>query len=71
MPSHHFVQGIQIAAPGIGVWNPSFDVTPAELITGKKAAPDCFLLILLAAIKHVILHPLPGIFYLTIGFNPC
>ncbi|TPX34721.1 S-methyl-5-thioribose-1-phosphate isomerase [Synchytrium microbalum] len=25
---------IRIAAPGIGVWNPSFDVTPASLITG-------------------------------------
>jgi methylthioribose-1-phosphate isomerase len=25
---------IAIAAPGIGVWNPSFDVTPASLITG-------------------------------------
>ncbi|KAL1916886.1 uncharacterized protein VTP21DRAFT_5083 [Calcarisporiella thermophila] len=24
---------VQVAAPGIGVWNPSFDVTPAELIT--------------------------------------
>ena len=26
--------GQRIAAEGIGVWNPSFDVTPAELITG-------------------------------------
>ena len=26
--------GIQIAATGIGCWNPAFDVTPAELITG-------------------------------------
>ncbi|XP_044526321.1 methylthioribose-1-phosphate isomerase [Gracilinanus agilis] len=26
--------GTRIAAPGIGVWNPSFDVTPHELITG-------------------------------------
>ncbi|KAJ3119902.1 S-methyl-5-thioribose-1-phosphate isomerase [Nowakowskiella sp. JEL0407] len=25
---------VKIAAPGIGVWNPAFDVTPAELITG-------------------------------------
>ena len=25
---------VQTAAPGIAVWNPSFDVTPAELITG-------------------------------------
>lgn len=24
----------QVAAPGIGVWNPSFDVTPAHLISG-------------------------------------
>ncbi|XP_055975498.1 methylthioribose-1-phosphate isomerase [Sorex fumeus] len=28
------VQGIRIAAPGIGVWNPAFDVTPHDLITG-------------------------------------
>ncbi len=26
--------GIRIAADGINCWNPSFDVTPAELITG-------------------------------------
>lgn len=24
---------VDIAAPGIGVWNPAFDVVPAELIT--------------------------------------
>jgi methylthioribose-1-phosphate isomerase len=28
------IQNIEIAAPGIGVWNPSFDVTPHHLITG-------------------------------------
>lgn len=28
------VNGIQIAAPGIDCWNPAFDVTPGELITG-------------------------------------
>jgi methylthioribose-1-phosphate isomerase len=28
------VQGVRIAAPGIGVWNPGFDITPADLITG-------------------------------------
>ena len=28
------VAGVHIAAPGIGCWNPAFDVTPAELITG-------------------------------------
>jgi methylthioribose-1-phosphate isomerase len=28
------VNGMRIAAPGIGVWNPSFDVTPGELIDG-------------------------------------
>eukprot|EP00611_Tribonema_gayanum_P011956 TRINITY_DN2240_c0_g1_i2.p1 TRINITY_DN2240_c0_g1~~TRINITY_DN2240_c0_g1_i2.p1 ORF type:complete len:826 (-),score=232.08 TRINITY_DN2240_c0_g1_i2:415-2892(-) len=28
------VAGIKIAADGIRVWNPAFDVTPAELITG-------------------------------------
>ena len=28
------VKGMRIAAPGIGCWNPAFDVTPAELITG-------------------------------------
>lgn len=26
--------GKQVAAPGISVWNPAFDVTPANLITG-------------------------------------
>lgn len=26
--------GSQIAAHGVGVWNPAFDVTPARLITG-------------------------------------
>ncbi|XP_014652335.1 PREDICTED: methylthioribose-1-phosphate isomerase [Ceratotherium simum simum] len=28
------VGGVRIAAPGIGVWNPAFDVTPHDLITG-------------------------------------
>jgi methylthioribose-1-phosphate isomerase len=28
------IQGHPIAAPGTGVWNPAFDVTPAELVTG-------------------------------------
>ncbi|XP_066985878.1 methylthioribose-1-phosphate isomerase isoform X2 [Macrobrachium rosenbergii] len=28
------VAGVRIAAPGISCWNPAFDVTPAELITG-------------------------------------
>ncbi|XP_063162783.1 methylthioribose-1-phosphate isomerase isoform X1 [Candoia aspera] len=28
------INGLRIAAPGIGVWNPAFDVTPHELITG-------------------------------------
>uniref|UniRef100_A0A8C5L1D3 Methylthioribose-1-phosphate isomerase n=1 Tax=Jaculus jaculus TaxID=51337 RepID=A0A8C5L1D3_JACJA len=28
------VNGVPIAAPGIGVWNPAFDVTPHDLITG-------------------------------------
>lgn len=28
------IGGVQIAAPGIGVWNPAFDVTPHSLITG-------------------------------------
>ncbi|BDA46322.1 probable methylthioribose-1-phosphate isomerase at N-terminal half [Coccomyxa sp. Obi] len=30
--THH--QGQRVAAPGINVWNPGFDVTPAKLITG-------------------------------------
>ena len=29
----HGGQGSQIAAPGISVWNPAFDVTPAKFIT--------------------------------------
>ncbi len=29
----HGGQGTQIAATGIDVWNPAFDVTPAHLIT--------------------------------------
>ena len=28
------INGTPIAAPGIGVWNPQFDVAPADLITG-------------------------------------
>ncbi|KAG7168961.1 Methylthioribose-1-phosphate isomerase-like, partial [Homarus americanus] len=28
------IAGIKIASPGISCWNPAFDVTPAELITG-------------------------------------
>lgn len=28
------VAGFEIAAPGINVWNPSFDITPGSLITG-------------------------------------
>ncbi|KAK9830593.1 hypothetical protein WJX81_002762 [Elliptochloris bilobata] len=30
----HDIDGRQVAAPGIQVWNPGFDVTPAELIQG-------------------------------------
>uniref|UniRef100_A0A182PGR2 Methylthioribose-1-phosphate isomerase n=1 Tax=Anopheles epiroticus TaxID=199890 RepID=A0A182PGR2_9DIPT len=35
-PDHELthIGGQRIAAPGIGCWNPAFDVTPAELITG-------------------------------------
>ena len=42
---------IRIAAPGIGVWNPAFDVTPAKLITAivtefgvatKKSGSDVY-----------------------------
>ncbi|KAK2193328.1 hypothetical protein NP493_15g02037 [Ridgeia piscesae] len=29
-----FINNVPIAAPGVNCWNPSFDVTPAELITG-------------------------------------
>ena len=32
--THCLTTGARLAAPGIGAWNPSFDVTPAELITG-------------------------------------
>jgi len=28
------VAGVRVAAPGISCWNPAFDITPAELITG-------------------------------------
>lgn len=28
------INGIRIAADGINCWNPAFDVTPADLITG-------------------------------------
>ncbi|XP_071853229.1 methylthioribose-1-phosphate isomerase-like [Apostichopus japonicus] len=28
------LKDVQLAAPGIGCWNPAFDVTPASLITG-------------------------------------
>lgn len=35
-PAHELthLHGKQISAPGISVWNPSFDITPAKLITG-------------------------------------
>ena len=35
-PAHELthVAGVQLAAPGIGVWNPGFDVTPGSLIDG-------------------------------------
>ncbi|XP_004635691.1 methylthioribose-1-phosphate isomerase, partial [Octodon degus] len=35
-PAHELtdVNGVRIAAPGIEVWNPAFDVTPHDLITG-------------------------------------
>ncbi|KAL2649545.1 hypothetical protein R1flu_017673 [Riccia fluitans] len=32
--THAFGAGPEVAAPGIGVWNPAFDVTPAKYITG-------------------------------------
>ncbi|XP_053168940.1 methylthioribose-1-phosphate isomerase isoform X2 [Hemicordylus capensis] len=28
------INGVRVAAPGIGVWNPAFDVTPHDLLTG-------------------------------------
>ncbi|XP_061492731.1 methylthioribose-1-phosphate isomerase isoform X2 [Rhineura floridana] len=28
------INGVRVAAPAIGVWNPAFDVTPHDLITG-------------------------------------
>ncbi|XP_078285360.1 methylthioribose-1-phosphate isomerase [Rhinoraja longicauda] len=28
------INGVQVAAPGVGVWNPAFDITPHSLITG-------------------------------------
>lgn len=34
--------GERIAAPGIAVWNPAFDVTPAELIAGIITEKVCF-----------------------------
>ena len=35
-PEHEmtYIAGKRIAAPGINVWNPAFDVTPARLIKG-------------------------------------
>ena len=35
-PEHELVavNGMRIAAPGIGTWNPAFDVTPGRLVTG-------------------------------------
>ena len=35
-PEHELVavNGMRIAAPGIGAWNPAFDVTPGRLVTG-------------------------------------
>lgn len=35
-PEHEmtYIAGKRIAAPGIHVWNPSFDVTPAKFISG-------------------------------------
>jgi methylthioribose-1-phosphate isomerase len=33
-PNHGAVETIAIAADGIDIWNPAFDVTPAELIDG-------------------------------------
>lgn len=35
-PHHEMtsVKGVPIAAPGIDCWNPAFDITPADLITG-------------------------------------
>lgn len=44
-PEHEmtYIAGKRIAAPGINVWNPAFDVTPASLITGnypRRSASD-------------------------------
>ncbi len=44
------IQNIQIAANGIGIWNPSFDVTPAQLITG------------IITEKGVLLNKINGVF---------
>lgn len=30
----NMLKRMKLAAPGIGTWNPAFDVTPADLITG-------------------------------------
>lgn len=34
--------GEQVAASGISVWNPAFDVTPANLISGIITEKVCF-----------------------------
>ena len=28
------MNGVRIAAPGIGTWNPAIDMTPGRLVTG-------------------------------------
>lgn len=41
----HGGQGTQIAATGIDVWNPAFDVTPAHLITALITDQVCSLIL--------------------------
>uniref|UniRef100_A0A0V0G7N2 Methylthioribose-1-phosphate isomerase n=1 Tax=Triatoma dimidiata TaxID=72491 RepID=A0A0V0G7N2_TRIDM len=47
------IKNIRIAAPGISCWNPAFDITPANLITGIITEVGCFLPVRL---EQEILH---------------
>lgn len=47
--------GKQVAASGIGVWNPAFDVTPANLITAIITEKVCFSHHPMT--KQTLLHP--------------
>lgn len=61
--------GEQVAASGISVWNPAFDVTPANLISGiiTEKVSNC----ISAFVSHCSIYPYTCTVYICVLITPC